>query len=173
MYGYEYSSQSWVYNEREMPLEPRPTDITEWSGEQYCFVIDSLLQRSIANPSALSALRIGDYADIIEADQLTQIFYPTLFDFVCINAASIMVSDATPYYDVALASALKRGSIPAEMLWRTKRVSGMPYEQRTRCNGKRVYRSRRKFNCYRQRRNIYFPQSRTKQLYADYYQRGI
>ncbi|MDE7375651.1 MAG: hypothetical protein K2N16_02250, partial [Muribaculaceae bacterium] len=123
MYNDEYAKQRWVYDEREMPLEPRPSDITEWSGKQYKHVIDSLLDRSVVTPSGLSALRIGDYADIVEANKLTQTYYPTLFDFACSNAIVISNGiDQSPlkYCQAGVTSALKRQSVPAEVLWRCK-----------------------------------------------------
>lgn len=129
MYYTEYSSDSWIYNEREMPLTPRPADIDEWSGEQYRFVIDSLLDQSIASPSALSALHISDYADIVEANKLTQTYYPTLYDFVCANAF-VIGQKHEKYIDAALASARERGSLPAEILWQTEAINLQPYSKR-------------------------------------------
>lgn len=133
MYNDEYAKQRWVYDEREMPLEPRPADITEWSGKQYKHVIDSLLDRSVVTPSGLSALRISDYADIVEANKLTQTYYPTLFDFACSNAIGITTDlglTTDKYCNAGLANAHERGSIPSEVLWQTKLIELQQYDKR-------------------------------------------
>lgn len=135
MYYETYESDSWTYNERQMPLEPRPADITEWSGEQYTHVIDSLLCRSVANPSGLSSQPIGDYADIVTADKLTQIFYPTLYDFVCSNAADIAEDlniDSSKYFQAGLDDARRRGSVAAEVLWQTAMADNKPFDERSK-----------------------------------------
>ena len=82
------------YRRRELPLTPRPADLTEWSKAMFKAVIDSL-----ANEAFLLSDRtpIEDFEGIVIADKLTRSFYPTVRDFVAIymtNSLSI-ISDET------------------------------------------------------------------------------
>ena len=67
------------YSRRDLPLTPRPADLTEWSEAMFKAVIDSL-----ANEAFLLSDRtpIEDFEGIVIADKLTRSFYPTVRDFV-------------------------------------------------------------------------------------------
>ncbi len=78
-YSYAYNQERYKFDGRELPLTPRPTDMAEWSGEMYKFVIDSLISESfrLADNTPLA-----QFKPIITADELSLSFYPSVKDFV-------------------------------------------------------------------------------------------
>ena len=84
-----YRSNSWKFNQRDLPLTPRPADMSEWSGGMFNTVIDSLCQRAWDNAGDMP---LTSLTRVIEADRLTLQYFPTLSDFV----ASV-ISDVTSY----------------------------------------------------------------------------
>ncbi len=74
-----YSQRSYVYASRKLPLSPRPEDMTEWSGEMFKTVIDSLCEVAWANAGDMP---ISELTRIVDADDICQRYYPTLADFV-------------------------------------------------------------------------------------------
>lgn len=74
-----YSNNRWQFNRRSMPLAPRPKDMSEWSGEMFRTVIDSLVREAWANAGAMP---IGKLEQVVSANKLTRQYYPTLRDFV-------------------------------------------------------------------------------------------
>ncbi|MDE6321572.1 MAG: hypothetical protein K2L93_04665, partial [Muribaculaceae bacterium] len=85
-----YEDDSWVYNVRQLPLEPLPSDITEWSGDQFRMVIKRELTEAIAPAKALQDIPLSKYSKIIKADKLTLTYYPTLYDFVASHAIDML-----------------------------------------------------------------------------------
>ncbi len=88
LYSIYYARDSWTYNRRETPLEPYPSDISEWSGKQFEKRIAEAIRESISGRCAkeLGKLPIQDYTDLITTGQLTTTYYPTLLDFCYVNA---------------------------------------------------------------------------------------
>ncbi|MGM9852349.1 MAG: alpha-2-macroglobulin family protein [Muribaculaceae bacterium] len=74
-----YRSNSWKFNQRDLPLTPRPADMSEWSGGMFNTVIDSLCQRAWDNAGDMP---LTSLTRVIEADRLTLQYFPTLSDFV-------------------------------------------------------------------------------------------
>lgn len=74
-----YRSNSWKFNQRDLPLTPRPADMSEWSGDMFNAVIDSLCQRAWDNAGDKP---LTSLTRVIEADRLTLQYFPTLSDFV-------------------------------------------------------------------------------------------
>lgn len=117
-YNNIYKSNRWIFDERELPLTPRPKDITEWSGEMFKAKIADLCRLSVANPTALSSCPIKDYKDIIEASTLTVFFYPTLLDFACSHAADLVEGDDKTSY-----IQLGEKYSPQTLLWQTQALA--------------------------------------------------
>ena len=74
-----YRSNSWKFNQRDLPLTPRPADMSEWSDGMFNTVIDSLCQRAWDNAGDMP---LTSLTRVIEADRLTLQYFPTLSDFV-------------------------------------------------------------------------------------------
>lgn len=90
IYNNVYAMNRWVYDQRNSPLEPVPADYDEWSGEQFRHRIESLLDVAIADSTALRAVPLRDYKGVITQDRQTEVYYPTLYDFVASQALTIL-----------------------------------------------------------------------------------
>ncbi len=104
-----YNSNRWTYDQRTVSPEPRPADITEWSGDQYRSRIDSLCLEAfpVGNPQTLAALRaaqLKQYAGLITTGDDTFIYYPHLADFIALRVVGM------------LTNTLPAGGIPVDML---------------------------------------------------------
>lgn len=85
-----YEANRWSYDERQLPLSPLPTDITEWSGEQYRTQIDSLCAEALADPAALKAVGISEFKGVIDYSPEYAAYYSTLLDFVAYEAIDMV-----------------------------------------------------------------------------------
>ncbi len=85
-----YLDESWVYDERQLPLEPLPQEISEWSGDQFKMVIKRELAEALAPAKSLQDTPLSKYNKVVVANQLTLTYYPTLYDFVASQALTIM-----------------------------------------------------------------------------------
>ncbi len=88
--NYAYKSDRYAYDERQLPLTPLPADIMEWSGQQFREMIESEIAASLLAYPALSKVPIADYSPVVEADDLTRRYYPTIYDFVASQSLSIL-----------------------------------------------------------------------------------
>ncbi|MCC8175544.1 MAG: MG2 domain-containing protein [Bacteroidales bacterium] len=108
MYQAVYEDDRWTYNERQLPLEPLPTDIREWSGDQYKAKIRSLCLDAVSPVDALAAQKVTAWPKVVVADAQTAIYYPTLYDFTAnavIQILTSQVDDSYPLGDSWLAAA--------------------------------------------------------------------
>lgn len=81
IYSDVYSSNSWVFNEREQPVLPLPENYEEWSGAQFKMKIGELCSEAMQASKAMQTKKLSDYASIINVDAEGLIYYPTLYDF--------------------------------------------------------------------------------------------
>ena len=83
-----YESKRYVYDRLTTPDEPLPADIREWNGRQFKTGVAERLSEAcrmaIANPVPLA-----DYADAVEADERTLLYFPTVADFVACDAVEL------------------------------------------------------------------------------------
>lgn len=84
-----YTKNKYVYNNRALPLQPLPSDYNEWSGEQFRLRISTLCNEAISNAESLKNTSIKDYYSVITHDNLTQAYFPTLYDFAAYNTISL------------------------------------------------------------------------------------
>lgn len=82
LYNSIYSANNYVYNQRKLPLEPLSADYREWSGEQFRRVISDLCDKSLKDITSLQASPLNEYESIIEIAKESQVYFPTLYDFV-------------------------------------------------------------------------------------------
>ncbi len=92
MYADVYGSSRWTYDNRTLPLTPLPADCQEWSGSQFRQQLLSLGNKVLASADELDKVSLKKYAKVITSDNLTYVYYPTLWDF----AASQIVRTITP-----------------------------------------------------------------------------
>lgn len=89
--GEIYEADSWKYNRRELPLEPRAANPLEWSGDQFRAYVNELVDQALEPVVALKATSISAYSQIISLpSRLTAQAYPTLLDFVASQAVGIL-----------------------------------------------------------------------------------
>lgn len=82
-----YRSNRWQFNQRELPLTPRPADMSEWSGNMFNSLIDSLCLSAWNNAGDMP---LASLTRVIEADRLTLQYFPTLSDFVASASGEIL-----------------------------------------------------------------------------------
>lgn len=80
-----YGSNQWKFNRRDLPLTPRPADMDAWSGEQFRTVIDSLCREAVA---AAGDMPITELDRVVEYDDLSVRYFPTLSDFAIVASLS-------------------------------------------------------------------------------------
>ncbi|MDE6556451.1 MAG: hypothetical protein K2K55_05750, partial [Duncaniella sp.] len=77
-----YRRNRWKMDQRETPLQPFPASISEWSGEQMRFAIDSLCNDALSASSVLREVPVTQYPSIVTVEKQAIPFYPSLLDFV-------------------------------------------------------------------------------------------
>lgn len=106
IYSNLYDSQRWKFDNREAPAEPLPANPQEWTGEQFCNVISSLLDRATQPAQSLQKAPLSDWEEVVSGSRIDYIFYPTLLDFVYTNAIKIYNTLSPhviePYRDISL-----------------------------------------------------------------------
>lgn len=93
LYYRYYRNNSWTFDRRELPLEPRPADVSEWSGDQFKAVIADLCARAAEGASArLRDVPLAKGDEFLTYDKLSAEFYPSLYDFVLEAATNLVTS---------------------------------------------------------------------------------
>lgn len=142
IYDNVYSSARWMYDRRTSPLFPVPADYTEWTGEQFRYKVSQLIDEALADSVALRAVPITRYKDVIRQDNVTAVYYPTLYSFVTARAIDAFSAWGDDYKARVIAlynsvvSDYKRGSAP----WMNAMLERMSYTDR-RVPQVRVYSS--------------------------------
>lgn len=77
-----YSNDFNKYNQRDNQLLPLPDDIFTWDSNQFKHKILSLCNEALTNTDALKLSKISEYSSLLNLDNLSKIYYPTLYDFV-------------------------------------------------------------------------------------------
>lgn len=106
IYSSLYMNQRWKYDSRDTPATPIPNDFNLWNGVQFRSRISSLLDAALTFAPALKAMPIGKYSSVIDLSagdyknaattaivRTTEIYYPTLYDFVANRAISLLSSN--------------------------------------------------------------------------------
>lgn len=71
-----------------------PVDL--WSGEMFKSHISQLVSSALENKQALQNAKLSDYKSVITTDKYSSTVFPTLYDFVCEQAVTILSSLDTP-----------------------------------------------------------------------------
>lgn len=79
LYSNYYIRGRYKYDNREGGATPRPADYSQWNGDMFRAVIDSLGTEAWKNAGDMP---LRDLTRVIEADRLTQQYFPTLRNFV-------------------------------------------------------------------------------------------
>ena len=89
-----YDNNKWNYDQRKLPLRPFAADYTEWSGEQFTDTIRSLVAEAIRPAAAYQKIPVGDWRACLKIDNDSELYYPTLFDFVSWEALNLLGGDS-------------------------------------------------------------------------------
>lgn len=84
-----YNSSRWTFDRRSLPLNPRPADYAEWSGDMFRHVIDSLCSQAWSNAGEMP---LSSLKRVIAADDLTCRYFPVLSDFAANAILAMPVS---------------------------------------------------------------------------------
>ena len=82
IYSDIYDYRSLTYDKRTNINTSTPLDISEWSGNDFKQKVFSLCDEALKDADALKKAKLSNYNDIITHNNLTFIYYPTLYDFV-------------------------------------------------------------------------------------------
>ena len=85
------------YRGRNNPVEETPTDVSEWSREQFQGKIMELISRSMENPEALKQIPVTDMPDILVYNPLGVKYTPTLFEFMSRECYDMLSSNDMSY----------------------------------------------------------------------------
>lgn len=88
-YEFALNQDRYKYRQRDLPLTPRPADLSEWSEGMFKAVIDSLAREAYRLSDKTP---IEEFEGIVIADDLTRSFFPTVRDFVAVYMIDGLVS---------------------------------------------------------------------------------
>ena len=88
IYSNIYDSYEGIIAKREKVGTDTPADINEWSKADFEIKIDALCNEILIDSDALKNAQLKDYEKLITHNDLTFIFYPTLYDFAIYHITS-------------------------------------------------------------------------------------
>lgn len=86
-----YEANQWELNQRTTESEPSE-DMTLWSGDQFGDKVAELAIEASSSRDELRRQPISQWKGIVNYDDVGAIFYPTLWEFTCANACSLLFS---------------------------------------------------------------------------------
>lgn len=101
-----YSNDKYNFNSRELPLLPLPKDYNEWPGKQFQHVISQLCDSALSHQKSLQDTKLSQYYNIVRHDELTPVYFPSLYDFVAYQTIDIRseLTDFSNMFTLALLS---------------------------------------------------------------------
>ncbi len=122
-----YQADRWNYDRRELPLQPRSADMTEWSGAQFVDCINELCKQAAVDIDRydLASHPIAGLvkAGVIVADDLTTYYYPTLRDFAYSQIVNLLRRNNNSGLAAEMCSRARSGlapDSPAYYTWITR-----------------------------------------------------
>lgn len=85
-----YDSNAWTINSRAIVAHELPTDLKEWGKANYKQKAIDLCDKIFSDSNALKNAQLKDFSGIINFDNHSLIFYPTLYDFATYHAISAL-----------------------------------------------------------------------------------
>ena len=78
-----YESEEYIYNERHLPKDaPAPEDPAQWDKDIYQQKIYALIDKVLSCKQELLKQKLNEWKGLVEQGKYTDIYYPTLYDFV-------------------------------------------------------------------------------------------
>lgn len=110
-----YLSDRWTFSRRELPLEPRPADMREWSGDMFIGMVDSLTNKAL---DEMTDRPVKELTRVLNFDNLSARYYPTEADFVCHKAIyGLGLDEKTVKRAEAEVMKRQRPGSPAYYMW--------------------------------------------------------
>ncbi len=97
-----YQNKQSRFDERQLPLSPLPDDWNEWSGDQFRDQIVRMIDEALSDPAALQSTPIADYSSILTLGHESEIYFPTLYDFVVNRAINLLSSNFESSYTLPI-----------------------------------------------------------------------
>ncbi len=85
-----YSSDSWKFNRRTLPLTPVPEDVKEWSRDLFAAKVRELIEEVFANTSAAKEMPVNEIKEITEHTQDAERMGMTVYDFMTVKAFGLL-----------------------------------------------------------------------------------
>ena len=85
IYSDIYTNDYYTYNCRDNVSTKTPSDITEWSKADFDLKASELHNKILADSEALKNAPLKNYKEFITHNNLTFIYFPTLYDFAVFN----------------------------------------------------------------------------------------
>ena len=108
------------WSDRENPVEETPADISEWDRKQFDKKITELIEKSLAEPTALKAVAVTSLPGIIKCNKLGATYIPTLHEFLLMKGREM--TQQIEEEDDSLAERIKadwlattEGNVPAHI----------------------------------------------------------
>lgn len=97
-----YDSDAWTYNSRTTISSELPTDIKEWSKADFKQKAIELCDKIFSDSDALKNAQLKDFSGIINFNNITLLFYPTLYDFAISHAISALDNFANHHVEARI-----------------------------------------------------------------------
>jgi len=85
-----YCGRFAVYRDRNNPVEETPTDVSEWSREQFDAKIVELVTKALENPEALKQVPVTSMNDILVYNDLGVKYIPTMLEFMLTQCRDLL-----------------------------------------------------------------------------------
>ncbi len=85
-----YEAQAWKYDRVEIPLEPRPADMSSWSGTQFKARVKELVTEAFNTAKENPELSIEPFKEALSGDSLSEELTPTVLLFVADRGGSLL-----------------------------------------------------------------------------------
>lgn len=92
LYSDIYLSKPWIFNNRQLPLIPRPENVMEWSKPMFAQVIGELCGKSLQPADELSSLPISTISALLDKSSEAQKRGFSVFDFISQQAIGMLAN---------------------------------------------------------------------------------
>ncbi|MDE5643538.1 MAG: hypothetical protein K2I56_08615 [Muribaculaceae bacterium] len=132
-----YNARRYQYDRSDTPDEPLPDDVAQWNGRQFRAQIQSLLNDAY-NLACTDPARLDDFSDIVTADRIALLYYPTVRDFIALKATGLNAYDSEPETILLRNSIIEKeialgspGSY-SQINWLCRQLENMPLDTEVR-----------------------------------------
>lgn len=85
-----YSSKPWIFNNRQLPLTPRPENVLEWSTLMFSAVVTDLCGKALQNGQVLAMMPISSISGVLDNSAEAQKRGFSVFDFISLQSVNMI-----------------------------------------------------------------------------------